>query len=155
MSERVTRSELFMNVARIFATRSTCPRANVGAIIVHSNRIISTGYNGAPSGLPHCYDVGCKLSSEATSFSQGCERSVHAEANAIVHSAKWGISLQGSTIFTTHAPCVQCSLLILSSGIKEVVYSTPYRDSRGLELLRAQGIGLYSFGEDTWPQSLD
>lgn len=155
MTERITRGELFMGVARLFATRSTCPRAQVGAVIVHSNRIISTGYNGAPSGLAHCSEVGCKLKPEVPDASPGCERSIHAEANAIVHSAKWGISLQGSTIFTTHAPCVQCSLLIISSGIREVVYSIPYRDSRGLELLRAQGVSLYSFEEDTWPPNLD
>ena len=112
----------FIQIAKEVASRSTCPRASVGAVIVKDNRIISTGYNGAPSGEPHCTDEGCVMENEH------CARAVHAETNAIAQAAKYGVSLNGATIYITDAMgrkptpiCHKCSQLIKVAGIIRVV----------------------------------
>lgn len=133
--KRPTRDELFIEVAGLFAKRSTCKRANVGAVIVRGNRIVATGYNGAPSTMLHCIESDCELGSDG-----GCQRAVHAEANAIAFAARDGIRLNGATMYTTHSPCYKCAQLIINAGIAHVVYSKAYRDSSGLQLLDEAGI---------------
>lgn len=139
MSDRPTRGDIFMQTAYLFAERSTCNRGNVGTVLVDGNHIIAHGYNGAPPGLPHCTDVGCEYVTvtvaphgpedpeRVSGWMEGCQRTVHAEANAIAYAARHGISTAGSTMFSTHSPCRKCLELAASAGVKEIVYDTPYR----------------------------
>lgn len=122
-SNRLQADQLFMAAAALLSLRGTCARARVGAVVVKDRRIISTGYVGSPPGLPHCIDVGCEI----VEGSPGCIRTVHAEANAIAFAAKNGVSLEGSTVYTTLAPCRTCKHLLLSAGVTRVVYATAYR----------------------------
>ncbi len=132
----------FMEIARVVATRSTCLRQKVGAVIVKDKRILATGYNGAPAGLPHCEEVGClreKLNVPSGERHELC-RAVHAEQNAIIQAAVHGVSIAGGTLYTTHQPCIMCAKMIINAGIKRVVYGKKYADERGLEFLREAGI---------------
>lgn len=124
-----------MSIAHTFSERATCSRARVGAVFVQENRIVSTGYNGSPAGMPHCLDVGCETGPDG-----GCIRSIHAEANAIAFAAKAGISLAGSTLFVTRSPCRRCAQLLINVGVKIVVFDIAYRDQSGLDLLREANI---------------
>lgn len=130
---RITRDEMLMEIARIVARRSTCNRAQVGAVVAQDGRIVSTGYAGAPSGLPHCSPETCNTSAP-------CTRTVHAEAGAISYAARSGIRLGGATLYCTHCPCIDCAKLIINTGIKRVIYDQAYRKTEGLELLRTVGI---------------
>lgn len=130
---RITRDEMLMEIARIVARRSTCNRAQVGAVVAQDGRIVSTGYAGAPSGLPHCSPETCNTSAP-------CTRTVHAEAGAISYAARSGIRLEGATLYCTHCPCLDCAKLIINTGIKRIIYDQAYRKTEGLELLRTVGI---------------
>jgi len=130
---RITRDEMLMEIARIVARRSTCNRAQVGAVVAQDGRIVSTGYAGAPSGLPHCSPETCNTSAP-------CTRTVHAEAGAISYAARSGIRLEGATLYCTHCPCIDCAKLIINTGIKRIIYDQAYRKTEGLELLRTVGI---------------
>ena len=130
---RITRDEMLMEIARIVARRSTCNRTQVGAVVAQDGRIVSTGYAGAPSGLPHCSPETCNTSAP-------CTRTVHAEAGAISYAARSGIRLEGATLYCTHCPCIDCAKLIINTGIKRVIYDQAYRKTEGLELLRTVGI---------------
>lgn len=138
---RVSRSRLFTEIATLIAKRSTCTRATVGAVIVKHDRIISTGYGGAPSRMPHCITEGCEI----TSPEGGCERTVHAEVNAIAFAAKSGISTQDSQMYVTLSPCYNCAKLIINSGITSVFYGSLYRDTRSSDLFRKAGIDFRSW----------
>ncbi|HEY8322354.1 MAG TPA: cytidine/deoxycytidylate deaminase family protein [Candidatus Baltobacteraceae bacterium] len=126
--------EYFMQVARTVATRATCPRAAVGCVLVRDHRILTTGYNGAPRGVPHCTDVGCTLSNGH------CLRAMHAEANAIVQGALHGVGLQGAVAYSTHQPCVHCSKLLISAGVAKIVYDEAYPDPIAVTLLAEAGV---------------
>lgn len=126
---------MLLAIAQLQALRSTCTRSKVGAVIAKDNRIISTGYNGAPSGLPHCTEVGCEIGPDG-----GCDRCSHAEAGAIAFAARMGIPLEGSSLYCTHLPCYDCAKLIINAGIKEVHCLELYRDLRGRDLLTQAGI---------------
>jgi len=128
-----------MEIARTVATRATCPRLSVGAVIVRQHRILTTGYNGAPAGVAHCSDAGCIM------VSDHCVRATHAEANAIVQGALHGIGLQGSTAYCTHQPCVHCTKLLISAGVVKIVYDTPYPDAVAAVLLGEAGVALERF----------
>ncbi len=138
MSSRVSRDEMLLRIATIVSMRGTCERAQVGAVIALEGRIISTGYVGAPAGLEHCTDVGCRISPDG-----GCLRTAHAEANAIAFAARFGISTNQATLYCTHGPCLDCAKLIINSGIGRLVYERPYRDSRGRELLEEAGVFVF------------
>lgn len=116
--------DIFMATARIMATRSTCTsRIAVGAVLATSeNRIVATGYNGTPSGMAHCDDVGCIMDS-----SKHCIVSVHAEVNAILQCAANGVQTRGLTMYCTHSPCVRCATFIAQAGIRKVVFGKIYR----------------------------
>lgn len=129
-SNRITRDQILMEIANVVAKRGTCLRATVGAVIARDARIISTGYAGAPAGLPECTTVGCDIGNH-----KGCTRTVHAEINAIAFAARHGIATEGSTLFSVLAPCYDCSKAIINAGIVRVVYGFDYRDVRGLNLL--------------------
>lgn len=128
-----------MEVARTVATRATCPRASVGAVLVREHRILTTGYNGSPRGVAHCTEVGCTLVNEH------CMRATHAEANAVVQAALHGVTLSDSTAYCTHQPCVNCTKLLISAGVRRIVYDTAYPDAVAQELLAEAGVGLVQF----------
>jgi dCMP deaminase len=131
--------EYFMEIARTVATRATCPRASVGAVVVREHRILTTGYNGAPRRVAHCSEVGCAM------IGGHCLRSTHAEANAIVQGALHGVSLAGATMYCTHQPCVNCSKLLISAGVGRVVYQQPYPDALATALLGEAGVAVVHF----------
>ena len=125
-----------MNIAGEVATRSTCARKHVGAVIVRDKCILTTGYNGSVRGLPHCDDVGHLMEDGH------CVRTVHAEANAIVQAARNGVRIDGSGIYVTASPCWSCFRLIASSGIGRIVFGEFYRDAKVFEMSQALGIEL-------------
>ena len=135
---RVSWKDYFMNIAREVATRSTCDRKHVGAVIVREKTILSTGYNGSIKGLPHCDEVGCEM------VDGHCVRTTHAEANAIVQAAKNGIQINQSEIYVTASPCYDCFKLIANAGIKIIYYDEFYRDRRIIEKSKEIGIQLAS-----------
>jgi dCMP deaminase len=122
----------FIDVANIFARQGTCSRLQVGALLVEGKRIISTGYNGAPAGMSHCY--------HQEGDDRPCHKAVHAEANVIAFAARKGVSTFGSTLYTTHMPCSDCAKLIINAGISKVVYDQEYRSAEGEQLLAEAGI---------------
>ena len=113
-----------MRIALVVATRATCDRRNVGAVIVRDKTILSTGYNGSIRGLPHCDEVGHLMEDGH------CVRTVHAEANAIAQAARNGVRIAGATVYVTASPCWACFKLIANAGIVRVVYGEFYRDER-------------------------
>jgi dCMP deaminase len=133
---RVSWEEYFMNLARQAATRSTCPRKHVGAVIVRDRNVLSTGYNGSLRGAPHCDEVGCLMENGH------CIRTVHAEANAIIQAARHGTRLDGAEIYVTASPCFSCFKLIVNAGITKVYYGEFYRDERVLAFAAELGIEL-------------
>jgi dCMP deaminase len=139
MSPRPGWDEYFMEIAHTVATRATCPRASVGAVLVRDHRILTTGYNGAPRGVAHCSEAGCII------VNGHCQRATHAEANAIVQGALHGVGLQGATAYCTHQPCVGCSKLLISAGVTKIVYDQPYPDAVASELLAEAGVALVAF----------
>ncbi len=136
MPDRVDWHTYFMNIARQVATRATCPRKHVGAVIARDRTILSTGYNGSARGLPHCEDVGCDIEDGH------CVSAVHAEANAIIQAARIGVSVAGAELYTTASPCWPCFKLIANAGISRVYYGEFYRDEKSLAVARQAGIEL-------------
>ena len=127
-----------MNIAKEVATRSTCDRKYVGAVIVREKTILSTGYNGSIKGLPHCDEAGHEM------VDDHCIRTTHAEANAIVQAAKNGVQINQSEIYVTASPCYNCFKLIANAGIKTIYYGEFYREDRILEHAKEAGIELVS-----------
>jgi dCMP deaminase len=125
-----------MALATVAATRATCDRKHVGAVIVRDKTILSTGYNGSVRGTPHCDDVGHMMEEGH------CVRTAHAEANAIVQAAKNGTAIEGATIYTTASPCWPCFKLIANAGIKKIVFGELYRDTRIWEYAKSVNIEL-------------
>ena len=138
---RKDRDEVYMDVAKLMAERSTCERLHVGAVLTKGNRIIATGYNGAPSGLKHCIDVGCEI------FEGHCIRAVHAEASVISMCARYGISTENSYLYVTHFPCPYCAKLLINAGIIKVFYCYSYRDDKAAKILEEAGIKIFKVGE--------
>ena len=136
MSGRVSWDQYFMNIAREVATRSTCDRKFVGAVIVRDKTILSTGYNGSIRGRPHCDDVGHLIENDH------CVATVHAEANAIIQAAKNGVRIEGAEIYTTASPCWNCFKLIANAGIRTIYYGEFYRDARSIEVAAKLGVHL-------------
>ena len=135
--------EYFMEIARTVATRATCPRASVGAVITRDKRILTTGYNGAPRGVPHCNEAGCIM------VDGHCLRATHAEANAIVQGALHGVSLAGGTVYCTHQPCAGCSKLLISAGIERIVFELAYPDEVATLLIGEAGVVLEQLAPST------
>ncbi len=136
MSERVSWEEYFMNIAREVATRSTCDRKHVGAVITRGKTILATGYNGSIRSLAHCDDAGHEMENTH------CVRTIHAEANAIVQSARHGVRLEDSEIYVTASPCYDCFKMIANAGINKIYFGEFYRDERILDHAREIGIKL-------------
>jgi len=140
--------EYFMEIASVVAKRSTCLRNQVGAVIVRDKRILATGYNGAPKGLPHCLDIGCirELNDIPSGERHELCRAVHAEQNAILQAAIHGVSTENTTIYCTHQPCILCAKMMINAGIKKVVYANPYPDTAALEFLKQAHVDVVKFG---------
>lgn len=130
--------EYFMKIAQEVSSRSTCLRRQVGAVIVKDKRILSTGYNGAPSGLKHCAEVGCLREQLGILSGENQElcRGLHAEQNAIIQAALHGVSIAGSSLYSTHKPCVLCSKMVINAGIKEILFVEGYPDELADKLLK-------------------
>ncbi|MCP4578328.1 MAG: cytidine deaminase [Deltaproteobacteria bacterium] len=145
--ERPSWNQYFASIARMVATRSTCLRRHVGAVLVKEKRILSTGYNGAPAGLKHCIEVGCLR--EEASIPSGTRhelcRALHAEQNAIVQAANHGISIAGSTLYCTNKPCVICSKMLINAGIKRIFFDEGYDDALSDAILDEAGIEIMRF----------
>jgi dCMP deaminase len=135
-AKRASWDEYFMGIAAQAATRSTCDRKHVGAVIVRDKTILSTGYNGSIRGMPHCDDIGHMLENGH------CVATVHAEANAIIQAARNGTMINGADIYITASPCWDCFKLIANSGIKKIFYLEFYRDARILKVAKQAGIAL-------------
>jgi dCMP deaminase len=124
----------FMDIAERVALRSTCPRRSVGAVIVKQKRILATGYNGAPSGMDHCTDVGCLM------VDDHCIRTLHAEQNAIIQAAQFGVGTLGAEIYSTSSPCTSCVKMIINAGMTKVWYSEGYPDETAFRFMEEAGI---------------
>lgn len=138
-----------MDIARLVARRSTCLRRQVGAVLVKEKNILATGYNGTPSGITHCSEVGClrqKLGVPSGERHELC-RGLHAEQNAIIQAAKHGVNIAGSTLFCTNSPCSICSKMLINAGIARIVYLEGYPDSLSQEMLQEAGIPEIPFAE--------
>ncbi|MDD2439293.1 MAG: cytidine/deoxycytidylate deaminase family protein [Methanosarcinaceae archaeon] len=142
MTKRPSLDEYFLEIAFVVGKRATCLRNNVGAVIVRDKRILSTGYNGAPRGMAHCFELGCMREQEHIPSGTRHEkcRAVHAEQNAIIQAALHGVSTDGATLYCTHQPCILCTKMIINAGIERVVYSTPYPDTDSLDFFQDAGI---------------
>jgi len=125
----------FMSIAHMVSSRSTCLRRNVGSVIVKGKQIVSTGYNGSPQGMPHCLDIGCAREGVPSGERSELCRGAHAEQNAINFAARYGIAIEGATIYTTHLPCSWCAKSIVNAGIKRVVYLNDYPDPQSKQIL--------------------
>ena len=134
MTARATWDEYFMRIAKEVATRSTCDRKHVGAVLVRDKSILATGYNGSIRGLPHCDEEGHMMQDGH------CVRTIHAEANAIVQAARNGVRIDEATIYVTASPCWNCFKMIANAGIKKIVYGEFYRDERVFSISDRLGI---------------
>ncbi len=124
----------FLQIASTVSGRSTCLRRAVGAVLVRDRRILATGYNGSPEGLPHCTDVGCLV------VDGHCVRTLHAEQNALLQAAAHGVSTEGATIYVTSEPCLQCTKMLLNARVRRIVYLDPYEDALARALRQQAGI---------------
>ena len=134
--------EYFLKIAGEVAGRSTCLRRQIGAVLVMEKRILATGYNGVPSGIRHCSEVGCLRELQKVPSGERHElcRGLHAEMNAFLQAAKYGISIRGAAIYTTHHPCSLCAKMIINAGLTEVVTCQDYPDQLAKDLLREAGV---------------
>ncbi len=136
--ERIPWDQYFMGQSLLLSLRSTCTRLAVGATIVRDKRIIAGGYNGSVSGDVHCIDEGCYL------VDGHCVRTIHAEMNAILQCAKFGVGTDEAEIYVTHFPCLQCTKMILQSGIKKIHYLKDYRnDDYAIKLIEQAGASVH------------
>jgi dCMP deaminase len=136
--------EYFIAIAKLVATRSTCNRREVGAVIVKDKRILATGYNGVPSGLIHCLDRQClrdKLGIPSGQRQELC-RGIHAEQNAILQAVIHHIDIKDGTIYTTNQPCISCAKMLINARIKEIVIAGDYPDPLARKMIKEAGIKL-------------
>lgn len=136
-----------MSITEMVASRSTCLRRRVGAILVKDKRILATGYNGAPAGLPHCEVVGCLRENSHIPSGTRHElcRGLHAEQNAMLQAAHYGIPIAGSVLYCTNKPCVICAKMIINAGITEVIYGEGYNDPLADQLLEEAHVQIKRF----------
>jgi dCMP deaminase len=134
--------EYFMNIAELVAERSTCLRRHVGAVIVKDRKIMATGYNGAPRGITHCIDTGClreQLKVPAGERHEIC-RGTHAEQNAIIQAATFGVDISNAMIYTTHQPCFICTKMLINAKVSKIIYKEEYPDKLAIDMLNEAGI---------------
>lgn len=142
--------QYFMEITKVVAQRSTCLRRQIGAIIVKDRRILCTGYNGAPRGLAHCQEIGCRREQLQVPSGQRHElcRAIHAEQNAILQAAMHGISIAGATFYITNQPCVLCAKMIVNAGIEKIIFEGEYPDSLALEILKEARVKMIILGKE-------
>ncbi len=134
--------DYFMAITRLVATRANCDRLAAGAVLTKDNRIIATGYNGAPPGLPHCDDIG-HLMEEGH-----CVRTIHGEHNVLLQVARLqGASTEGTTLYSEYSPCIHCAKYIIACGVKRVVFSKIYRNSEVIDYLQSAGLKVEIYKE--------
>jgi dCMP deaminase len=152
--ERPSWDEYFMGIAKLTSERSTCLRRKVGAVIVRDKQVVATGYNGAPKGIAHCEEKGgClreKLNIPSGERHELC-RALHAEQNAIIQAATSGQSIEGSTIYITHQPCVICAKMIINAGIRKIIVEEGYPDELAVEILDEAGLKIVSMKHEGAP----
>ena len=153
--ERPSWETYFMDITALVARRTTCLRRAVGAVIVKDKRILSTGYNGAPSHIRHCREVGCLREQLNVPSGQRHElcRGIHAEQNAIIQAAYHGVSIKGATLFCTTQPCSICAKMIINAGLKAIIYASGYADPMAIEMLEEAGVALIRFNGDDQEKS--
>ena len=134
--------EYFLEIAALVSSRSTCLRRQVGAVFVRDKRVLTTGYNGAPGGLKHCEEVGCIREREGIPSGERHElcRGIHAEQNAMLQAAQFGISLRDSVLYCTNQPCVLCAKMLINTGVKRIVVRDGYPDKLSQEMLEEAGV---------------
>lgn len=142
MMDRQHWHDYFLDMAEQVASRSTCLRRKVGCVLVKEKRVIATGYNGAPSGAPHCDVTGCIRQQEGIPSGQRLDicRASHAEANAISQCARYGVPTEGATAYVTVTPCSACAKLLVQAGVKSVVYRGAYPDDASADVLAQSGV---------------
>jgi dCMP deaminase len=134
--------EYFMSIAEQVAGRSTCLRRHTGAVLVKDKRILATGYNGTPTGLAHCEQVGCLREQRGIASGEKHElcRGIHAEQNAVIQAARHGTAIDGASVYSTHQPCVLCAKILINAGVTDIIFRDPYPDPLSEELLAEAGI---------------
>ncbi|MEA1913488.1 MAG: cytidine/deoxycytidylate deaminase family protein [candidate division WOR-3 bacterium] len=140
--------EYFMKITELVATRATCLRRKVGAILVRNKRILTTGYNGPPSGIRHCEERGGCIRDELKIPSgerMELSRAIHAEQNAIIQAAKMGISIQDSTLYVTTHPCFTCAKMLINAGVKKIIYKEGYPDTFAKDILKEANVEVIQF----------
>jgi len=139
--------EYFMRIVDVAASRSTCCRRQVGAVLVMDNRILASGYNGVPKGIPHCDKVGCLREQLGVPSGQRHEicRGLHAEQNAIIQAAIYGVSIAGSTLYCTAQPCSICTKMLINAEVKKIIFREDYPDELATELLRYTDIRVLKY----------
>ncbi|MEJ2154189.1 MAG: cytidine/deoxycytidylate deaminase family protein [Desulfobacteraceae bacterium] len=142
----------FMDITCLVAKRSTCTRRAVGAVIIKDRRLLATGYNGAPSHIRHCAEVGCLRAQMKVPSGERHElcRGIHAEQNAIIQAAYHGVSIKGATLFCTNQPCSICAKMIINAGIKRIVYQSGYADPLAMEMLDEAEVELIHLESSQW-----
>ena len=140
--DRPSYDDYFMEMAHVVAKRSTCLRRKVGAILVKNKHILSTGYNGAPKGLKHCCEVGCLRADQNIPSGERHElcRGLHAEQNAIIQAAVFGVSIEGSSLYCTNTPCVVCVKMLINAGVQEIIYAGDYPDQLAKDMIEESSI---------------
>jgi dCMP deaminase len=144
---RPTWDQYFIDITHLVATRSTCLRRQVGALLVKDRNILATGYNGTPSGIRHCEETGClreQLKVPSGERHELC-RGLHAEQNAIIQAARHGININGSTLYCTTMPCIICTKMLINAGILRIVYDEGYADELAREMVTEAGIEVAHF----------
>ena len=140
--KRPEKDEYFLKIASVVAERSTCRRHHMGAIAVRDKHILATGYNGAPAGARDCLELGClrdELGIESGTRQEIC-RAIHAEQNVIIQAGLHGVSLERSTVYCTHTPCVLCAKMLVNARVKRFVSFGKYNDDRFIELFKEAGV---------------
>ena len=143
-ARRPTWDEYFMNLARQAATRSTCLRRQVGAVLVRDKRVLATGYNGSPRGVAHCLDIGClrdQLGIPSGERHELC-RAIHAEQNAIIQAAVHGVGVDDAILYTTLHPCILCAKMLINCGVHEIHYAEGYPDELSASMIAEAGVRL-------------
>jgi len=148
--QRPSWDQYFMDITRLVATRSSCLRRQVGALLVKDRNILATGYNGVPSGITHCQAVGClreRLKVPSGERHELC-RGLHAEQNAIIQAAKHGTNIDGATLYCTTMPCIICTKMIINAGITRVIYGEGYADELAREMITEAALDVVHFAQN-------
>jgi dCMP deaminase len=153
--DRPSWATYFMDITALVAKRTTCLRRAVGAIIVKDKRLLSTGYNGAPSHIRHCREVGCMREQLKVPSGQRHElcRGIHAEQNAIIQAAYHGVSIKGATLYCTTQPCSICAKMIINAGIRKIIYAAGYTDPMAVGMLEEAGVVLIRHNREDQEES--